>query len=116
MARCLAGLLGICLFIGLIDAVQLFANDQSAIVGLTIGDADTVKELTLLNRVKDLALGVLSWILAPVAGAFTTWKGWQMIGQAERGDKGPGIVVFLCGIGMFALGRIVQEILNALQG
>lgn len=116
MARFMAGLLGVYLFSGFFVVNHVLAADEAAIVGFSIGDENTVKELTLLNRVKDLALGVLSWILAPVAGAFTTWKGWQMIGQAERGDKGPGIVVFLCGIGMFALGRIVQEVLTALQG
>ena len=99
----------------LLAAEVAMAAKEGQIIQLAIGEESSIKELTLLNKVKDLALGVLSWILAPVAGAFTTWKGWQMIGNAERGDKGPGILVFLCGIGMFALGRIVQEILNALQ-
>jgi hypothetical protein len=105
-------LTGILLLLG---ADLALAAKDGQIIQLAIGEESAIKDLTLLNKVKDLALGVLSWILAPVAGAFTTWKGWQMIGNAERGDKGPGILVFLCGIGMFALGRIVQEILNALQ-
>ena len=83
--------------------VALKAWSAAPIVDLVIGDQESVKELTLLNKVKDLALGVLTYILAPVAGAFTSWKGWQMIGNSDRGDKGQGIIVFLSGIGMFAL-------------
>jgi hypothetical protein len=86
------------------------------VTDLVIGDRSTVDDLELPKRVQELAIGFLTYVIAPVAGFFTAFKGWQMIGNAERGAKGPGVLTFLCGIGMFALPVIITQVLNAIRG
>lgn len=86
-----------------------FAQDAIEFSTSTETDGDSFE---LVKKVKDAAIWLLTWILGPVVGGFTAFKGWQMIGNSQRGEKGPGVVVFLCGIGLFALPKIINEIVG----
>lgn len=101
-------------------AISLWLVTQTGlaqeVTDLVIGDQSTVDDLELPKRVQEIAIGFLTYVIAPVAGFFTSFKGWQMIGNAERGAKGPGVLTFLCGIGMFALPVLITQILNAIRG
>ena len=91
-------------------------HSYGEVTELVIGDQSVVDELELPKRVQEIAIGILTYVIAPVAGFFTTFRGWQMIGNSERGNKGAGVVTFVCGIGMFALPVIISQILNAIRG
>ncbi len=97
-------------------AICISARGYAEVTELVIGDQSVVDDLELPKRVQEIAIGILTYVVAPVAGFFTAFRGWQMIGNAERGNKGAGVVTFICGIGMFALPVIISQILNAIRG
>jgi hypothetical protein len=83
-------------------------------VEIDFGDQDTVKDLKTVNKTKDLVLAVLSIVICPVIGVVTAVKGWQMVGNAERGDKMAGAFVLICGVLMAVLPKLFLELYKAM--
>jgi hypothetical protein len=103
------------LSLGLLFVVaQEFSAVYAQKVDIDFGDQDSVKDLTLLNKVKDKILAVLAWIICPVLGVVTAIKGWQMVGNAERGDKGAGAWVLIAGVLMAVLPVLFLELYKAM--
>lgn len=95
-------------FLAVASPMFTVANAQT--VDIDFGDQDTVKDLKTPNKVKDIILAVLSLIICPVLGVITAVKGWQMIGNSERGDKMAGAFVLICGVLMAVMPKIFLEI------
>ena len=91
-----------------------YAQD-SGVIDFVNPSEDEIADLELLKKIKDTGMAILTWVVGPLIGAFTAFKGWQMIGNSQRGEKGPGVLVFICGIGMFALPKIITEIIKQIN-
>ncbi len=94
--------------LAIVGPVFTIAAAQS--VDIDFGDADSVKDLKTMNKTKDMVLAVLSIIICPVLGVITAVKGWQMVGNAERGDKMAGAFVLVCGVLMAVLPKLFVEL------
>lgn len=92
----------------------VFTHAYAQNVDIDFGDQDSVKDLTTVNKTKDLILAVLSMIVCPVLGVVTAVKGWQMVGNSERGDKMAGAFVLICGILMAVLPKLFLELYKAM--
>ncbi|RYZ90953.1 MAG: hypothetical protein EOP04_02300 [Proteobacteria bacterium] len=84
-------------------------------VDIDFGDQDDLKDLEMANKVKQLILGFLCYMICPVLGVATGVKGWQMISNAERGDKGTGAWVLICGAVMTVLPAVMLQLYKHLS-
>ena len=97
-----------------VAATTGFSQD-GGVIGFENPDRSELDGLLLLDKVKNVGTAALTYVIGPLMGSFVSFKGWQMIGNSPRGEKGPGILVFICGIGMFALPKIITEILGVIN-
>ena len=80
------------------------------VINVIQGDADVSDKLKTIALGRDMALGVLTYLVGPLLGLASCYQGWKMMGSADnQRDKKSGALVFASGIGFFALGKIVQE-------
>lgn len=84
-------------------------------VDIDFGDQDDLNDLEMANKIKTLILGAFAYIICPVSGVALAYKGWQMVGNSERGDKGAGALVLIVGIVMVVLPAVVLELYKHLS-
>lgn len=100
----------------LIAAWSAFAQDTQMIEVIQ-GDAEVTDKLKTIALGRDLALGVLTYLIGPLLGLASCYQGWKMMGSADNPrEKKSGALVFASGIGFFALGKIIQETLGYFGG
>lgn len=94
-------------------STMAFGEDVVNITGLTTGSEETAKKLGTIKKGQELGLSVLTFIVGPLLGLVTCYKGWGIISDSDnpKGKKVGGFV-FACGIGFFAMGKIVSEVLK----
>ena len=82
------------------------------IVDIIQGDADVSDKLETITMARDMGLGILTYIIGPFLGMAACYSGWRLMGSADNPrDKKSGALVFASGVGFFALGTVIQEIL-----
>lgn len=75
---------------------------------------DKSNELKFLNNLLNTAQSSILYAFGPAIGTWMVIKGIKMVGAAERGEKGPGVTMIVCGVCCFAVGPIVSQILKVL--
>lgn len=76
---------------------------------------DGTKELDIVNTILQTGQRTILFGIGPLGGSWLIYKGFQMIGNADRGDKMPGVVTMVCGGACFILGPIVANFVDAAQ-
>ncbi len=101
----LAALIGIN-FMGLLFA----AVDVSDVI---IGSGtDKTSDLSILTTILTTIQSILLFGFGPLLGTGMVLKGFKMVGQAERGEKGAGVLMIFCGAACFGIGPIIEQILK----
>lgn len=93
------------------NAELLLAQTSVADVIIGAGE-DKTAELSIINNIINTGQKLVLYGFGPLIGTMMCIKGFKMIGQAERGEKGPGILMTVCGACCFALGPIIEETLK----
>lgn len=100
----------ILLILVLLYVGHAYGQDNVQMIDLVQGDAEVGDKLKTVALGRDLALGILTYLVGPILGLASCYQGWKMMGSADNPrDKKSGALVFASGIGFFALGKIVQE-------
>jgi len=89
----------------------LLAQTNVADVIIGAGE-DKTDELGIINNIINTGQKLVLYGIGPLLGTVMCIKGFKMIGQAERGEKGPGVLMTVCGACCFALGPIIEQTLK----
>lgn len=92
----------------------LFA--QTAVEDIIVGAGnDGTAKLSIINTVIQTGQRTILYGIGPLGGSWLIYKGFQMIGNAERGDKMPGVITMISGAACFLIGPIIANLIDAAQ-
>ena len=76
---------------------------------------DGTSKLSIINTVIQTGQRTILYGVGPLGGSWLIYKGFQMIGNAERGDKMPGVITMISGAACFLIGPIIANLIDAAQ-
>ena len=99
------------LFIGAWLSTKAWAQVDVADVIIGSGENKT-SELSILTTIINTAQNIVLYGFGPLLGTVMVLKGFKLVGQAERGEKGAGVLMICCGAACFGLGPVIEQILK----
>lgn len=70
-------------------------------------------DLSLITNIIKTGQSLLLYAIGPLLGTGMVIKGLKMIGNSDRGEKGPGVLMIVCGASCFLVGPIIQQFMEA---
>lgn len=98
--------------LALLYSGHLFA--QTEIDGVIVESGnDVTAELSTLTTIIKTAQSILLYGIGPLVGTAMVIRGFKLVGTAERGEKGPGVIMVVCGCACFIVGPLVKQFIDA---
>ncbi|NQY01181.1 MAG: hypothetical protein HRT70_08675 [Flavobacteriaceae bacterium] len=86
-------------------------------VEIKIGEATDLEDITFIDKIQTLGIGVLIYALGPIAGSYTIYEGIKAFKGTSRGseERNQAMVMVAVGAALFALGPIISQIVTYLK-
>lgn len=98
-------------FLGAWLSQSAFAQVDVADVIIGSGENKT-SELSILTTIINTAQNIVLYGFGPLLGTVMVLKGFKIVGQSERGEKGAGVLMICCGAACFGLGPVIEQLLK----
>ena len=105
------------IFIGLGQLLIFEAYVRAADVGdVIIGSGkDGTEDLQIINNIFSTVQSVLLYGIGPLLGTTLVLKGFKLVGQAERSEKGPGVTMIVMGACCFIIAPLISQLIKAVE-